>query len=146
MFLLVSLSYLKSAESFQVHWDTEVWFHYLNCIFLLKIFLHYQCNNFGKKKTKKTGLVFIVFQFYICNWFIWLDCVDFQWVNHYLLGKSKIKDQIQQKASLDFCIYTLNEEESLLGASDGYLIAVMPPLFNTNGNMNLYEYLNISWI
>lgn len=23
----------KSAEAFQVHWDTEVWFHYLNCIF-----------------------------------------------------------------------------------------------------------------
>jgi len=36
--------------------------------------------------------------------------------------------------------------ESLLGASDGYLIAVMPPLFNTTGNMNLYEYLNISRI
>lgn len=33
----ISFSFTASFKSAEVHWDREVWFHYLNCIFLLKI-------------------------------------------------------------------------------------------------------------
>lgn len=76
----ISFSFTASFKSAEVHWDREVWFHYLNCILLLKIvFFCIIKNNFNN---------------------------DFQWVNHYLQGKSKIKHQIQQKASLDFSAFT----------------------------------------